>query len=118
MKIKLTYKDCYIKYTTGLVEKYQLENGADVDNLYATIDEIYVPKEKRNQKLEYKLLNKTIKQLTDDGNLTIKYFCREAKDEEYFDYIFAILTDFGFHILSKSEQGVMFGFLTKDELDE
>lgn len=118
MKKKIIYQDCYLKYSTSYVEKYQLENGADVESLYTQIDELYVPKEKRYQKVEYKLLNRAMKQILDEGDLTIKYFCKEAKEEEYFDYIFSILTDFGFHILSKSDQGVMFGFLTKDEIEE
>ena len=119
MKIKLKYGDSYIKYTTGNIEKYTLANGAEVNNVYTTIDEIYVPENLRYKRIEHKLLNKAVKKIFDEGEMTIKYYVRGlTKDTERFDYLFSILTDFGFHIISKTNDGVMFGFLTKDETDE
>ena len=70
-------------------------------------------------RIEHKLLNKAVKKIFDEGEMTIKYYVRGlTKDTERFDYLFSILTDFGFHIISKTNDGVMFGFLTKDETDE
>lgn len=119
MKIKLNYKGSYIKYTTGLTENYELDNGVKVNGVYTNIDEIYVPDNLKFQRVEYKLLNEAMKRIFDEGDLTIKYFAKGLrKDTEEFDYLYSILTDFSFHVISKTDQGVMFGFLTKEQLDE
>lgn len=118
MKIKIKCGDSYIKYSTGHREEYQLENGADVEGVYTVIDELYVPEKDKNKRIEYRLLNEAMKRIIEEGDLTIKYFMKKEKDIEKLDYIYAILTDFGFRVISSTSEGVMFGFLTKEELEQ
>lgn len=107
MKKRFKYKNSYIIFTTDLTSTIEKEECVDWE-AYTLINDIYIDDKDPFRETLCKLLNQTLKDIFENGDVFVRLYLKTTGDINKDDDFVAIITSFGFEQISKSETGRMF----------